>query len=461
MARAARPARDRVSAMTAIGLHTFGRGGIHPDPSKQATSWRPIEALPPPAEVRLPLLQHIGAAAEPVVKKGDCVRRGQKVAEAVDSGAPIHATISGKVKPIEKHPHPTLAVAPAIVIARTGDAEGELEFPEDPEWRACPTDGMLARIREAGIVGLGGAAFPTWRKLTLPRGTGVDTLIVNGAECEPYLTADFRVMVEHAREAVEGGRIMARIVGAARLLIGVEADKPRAIRALQDALPLLPPGIAAHVVPCEARYPQGAERQLVAAVTGRVVPPRALPTAVGVLVQNVATAVAVHDAVRYRRPLLDRVLTVTGPGVIIPRNLRVPVGTLVSEALAFCGGLSNQANRIVAGGPMMGRTLPRLDVPITKGMNGIVVLEGHGPFVDGYGPCIRCGRCLEACPLALEPDQVSIRVEAGRPLETAPFGAHECYECGCCTYVCPAERPLVQFMQVAKSALRRADRLEA
>lgn len=445
-----------MSAVATFPFHTFGRGGIHPDPHKEGTSWRPIEDLPPPSEVRLPLLQHIGAAAEPVVKKGDRVRRGQKIAEAVDSGAPLHATISGKVKPIEKQPHATLATAPAIVIARTDDAEGELEFPEDPQWRACPAEEALARIREAGIVGLGGAAFPTWRKLTLPRGTAVDVLIVNGAECEPYLTADFRVMVEHAREAVEGGRLMARIIGAARMLIGVEADKPRAILALQKALAEDPRGLPAHVVPCEARYPQGAERQLVAAVTGRVVPPRALPSAVGVLVQNVATAVAVHDAVRYRRPLLDRVLTVTGPGVRRPRNLRVPVGTLLSDVVAHCGGMTDDASRIVAGGPMMGRTLPRLDVPITKGMNGLVVLEGRGTFEEGYGPCIRCGRCLEACPLALEPDQVSVRVEVGRALETERFGANECYECGCCTYVCPAGRPLVQFMQVAKTALRRA-----
>jgi H+/Na+-translocating ferredoxin:NAD+ oxidoreductase subunit C len=446
-----------VSVMSTFGLHTFGRGGIHPEPHKEATSWRPIEELPGPDEVRLPLLQHIGAAAEPIVKKGDRVRRGQKIAEALDSGAPLHATISGKVKPIEKHPHPTLATSPAIVIARTDDAEGELEFPEAPDWRTCPIEESLARIREAGIVGLGGAAFPTWRKLTLPRGTVVDILVVNGAECEPYLTADFRVMLEHAREAVEGGLLMARIIGASRVLIGVEADKPRAILALQKALAELPPGIPAHVVPCEARYPQGAERQLVAAVTGRTVPPRALPSAVGVLVQNVATAVAVHDAVRYRRPLLDRVLTVTGPGVRTPRNLRVPVGTLLADVIAFCGGMTDDASRIVAGGPMMGRTLPRLDVPITKGMNGLVVFEGRGTFEDAYGPCIRCGRCLEVCPLALEPDQVSLRVEAGRPLETARFGAPECYECGCCTYVCPAGRPLVQFMQVAKSALRRAD----
>jgi electron transport complex protein RnfC len=206
----------------------------------------------------------------------------------------------------------------------------------------------------------------------------------------------------------------------------------------------------------EARYPQGAERQLVTALTGRTVPPRALPMAVGVIVQNVATAAAVHDAVRYRRPLLDRVVTVTGPGVIQPRNVRAPLGTLLSELVAFCGGARDDTTRIVVGGPMMGRAVPRFDLPLIKGMNGLVLLTGHGPFEQGFGPCIHCGRCVEACSLGLEPDQVSLRVEAGRPLESAPFGAEECYECGSCTFVCPAQRPLVQFMQVAKSTLRRA-----
>jgi len=212
---------------------------------------------------------------------------------------------------------------------------------------------------------------------------------------------------------------------------------------------------------CAVRYPQGAERQLVTALTGRVVPPRALPTAVGVLVQNVATAVAVHDAVRFRRPLLDRVLTVTGPGISMPRNLRVPIGTLIGEIVAFCGGMTGDATRVIAGGPMMGRALPRLDVPVIKGMNGLVMLVGRGTQESGFGPCIACGRCLEACPLGLEPDQVSVRVEAGRALETERYGANECYECGCCTYVCPADRPLVQFMQVAKSAMRRAAAVKA
>lgn len=444
------------------GLRRFGRGGVHPDPHKQATAWRPIELLPTPHEVRLPLLQHLGEPAIPIVKKGDLVRRGQKIAAGGETGVPLHATISGKVKPLEKVPHPVHVLALAIVIARQ-DGEGmeELEFPEDPGWREVARDEALARIREAGIVGLGGAAFPTWRKLTLPPGGGVDTLVINGAECEPYLTSDYRTMLSHPNEVVEGALVMARIAGVKRVIIGIEADKLAAKWWLDVAVAIAANGsVPVEVVPCEIHYPQGAERQLVTALTGRVVPARGLPTAVGVLVQNVATAVSVYEAVRWRRPLLDRIMTVTGPGIRVPRNLRVPIGTLLGEVVAFCGGMDPDTTRVIAGGPMMGRALPRLDVPVIKGMNGLVLLKGRGPFEDGFGPCIQCGRCLEACPLGLEPDQVSVRVEAGRPLDTEPYGASDCYECGSCSYVCPSARPLVQFMQVAKSALRRSAALK-
>jgi electron transport complex protein RnfC len=228
------------------------------------------------------------------------------------------------------------------------------------------------------------------------------------------------------------------------VLVGIEADKLAAkwwldVAAHGDTQREMP----VDVVPCEVHYPQGAERQLVTALTGRVVPARALPSAVGVLVQNVATAASVYEAVRWRRPLLDRVMTVSGPGIKVPRNLRVPIGTLLGEVVAFCGGMDPDTTRVVAGGPMMGRSLPRLDVPVIKGMNGLVLLKGRGPFEDGFGPCIQCGRCLEA----------------GRPLDTEPYGAIDCYECGSCSYACPSHRPLVQFMQVAKSALRRASEL--
>ena len=441
--------------MQLFDLRSADRGTIHPGPRKEATSGRPIEDLPPPAEVLLPLVQHLGDPAVPVVKKGDVVRRGQKIAEAAGSGVPLHATINGKVKSIDKQAHPTLVQSPAIVLAAAADVV-DLEFPEDPAWRTLERDEMLARIREAGIVGLGGAAFPTFRKLRLPPGVTVDTLILNGAECEPYLTSDYRLMLAEPQAIVEGARLLARIVGVTRILFGVESDKRDAAAALAAAVQAGPAdGLELEVRVVPARYPQGAEKQLVTALTGRVIPPRALPYAVHVVVQNVATAAAVHDAVRFRRPLLDRVVTVTGPGVVQPRNVRAPIGALLSDLVRFCGGLTEGATRVISGGPMMGRALPRLDVPLIKGMNGLVLLTGRGPFEEGYGPCIQCGRCLDACPLGLEPNQVSVRVEAGRATESAEFGALECYECGACAYVCPSQRPLVQFLQVAKGALRK------
>ncbi|HEU4940184.1 MAG TPA: electron transport complex subunit RsxC, partial [Candidatus Eisenbacteria bacterium] len=404
----------------AIQLHTFGKGGIHPDTHKRETAEKPIEPMAPPApEVWLHLAASIGEPATPLVKKGDKVVRGQKIAEGAASGVPIHATISGKVRPIDRRPHPTLVTGESIAILRESDEE--IPFPEDPDWRDIPREEALARIREAGIVGLGGAAFPTFRKLTPPPGTRVDTLVLNGAECEPYLTSDYRLMLAEAEAVVEGALAMARILGVPRVVAGVETDKVPAVDALRQAAREIPrDGTEFEVVPCEVRYPQGAERQLVSSLTGRSYPARALPSAAGVIVQNVATAHAVYHALRFRRPLLDRVVTVTGPGVVEPRNLRVPVGTLLQAVVDACGGMSPTTTRIVAGGPMMGRALPRLDLPVTKGMNGLLLLTGRGPLEEGFGPCIQCGRCLEACPLGLEPDQVSIRVEAGRTLDTEP-----------------------------------------
>ncbi len=437
---------------------TFLRGGIHPDPHKEATRDLPVVDFPASLQVTLPLIQHLGAPAVPLVKKGDVVRRGQKIADSPDSGAPLHATISGKVKNIDRHPHPTLAISQAIVIARSAEEPlVEEEWIEDPNWQECPPAEILARVREAGIVGLGGAAFPTWRKLTLPPDARVDVLVLNGAECEPFLTSDFRLMVERPREVLEGALVIARAIDVYDVRIGIESDKGEALERMGAELRRLPASpVEISLVSCATRYPQGAEKQLVQATTGRLVPLRCLPSAVGVLVQNVATAAAVREAVRFRRPLMDLTVCVTGPGVMQPRNVRAPIGTQLQELVDFCGGSREGTSRVIAGGPMMGRSLPRLDVPLVKGMNGLVLLTGPSPYTGGYDACVHCGRCLEACPLGLEPDQVGVYVEAGRQVETETFGALDCYECGCCTYACPSHRPLVQFMQVAKSAVRRS-----
>ncbi|MBI2345418.1 MAG: RnfABCDGE type electron transport complex subunit C [Deltaproteobacteria bacterium] len=254
-------------------------------------------------------------------------------------------------------------------------------------------------------------------------------------------------MLEQPLDVVTGAVLIGKIVGASRIVIGVEDNKPDAIAALSA---MVPSEIAVSV--CASRYPQGSERQLVEALTGRTVPTGKLPLHVGVVVQNVATAVACSDAIRYRRPLIDRTITVAGSGIARPANLRVPIGTSVKDVIAACGGLHPRAAKVIAGGPMMGRALGRLDVPIIKSTGGLIVLRADEIRRATYGPCISCGRCLEACPLGLEPNAISIYTEAGRALETEPFGTRECFECGCCAFVCPSQRPLVQFIQTAKAA---------
>ncbi|MDZ4225188.1 MAG: electron transport complex subunit RsxC, partial [bacterium] len=355
----------------------------------------------------------------------------------------------------------TVAESMAIVIETENNSDIPEESPvmEDPDWRHLSAEAMIAKIAAAGIVGLGGAAFPTYRKLRLPPGVAVDTLILNGAECEPYLTCDERLMMEEASEIIEGGFLLAKIVGAQKVLIGVEDNKPLAFNVLKEAVSHLKLPMPVHIVACKARYPQGSEKQLIEALTQRKVPPGKLPFHVGVVVQNVATAFSCYHAIRYGSPLLDRVITVSGGGILNPKNLRVPIGTSVEAIAQFCGGIHHDTVKVIAGGPMMGRASGRLDVPVTKGMSGILFFRSNEIRADHYGPCISCGRCLEACPLGLEPNQISIYTEAGRALETEEFGTKECFECGCCSFVCPAERPLVQFIQMAKQAFQTGSQI--
>ena len=313
---------------------------------------------------------------------------------------------------------------------------------------------MLERIAAAGIVGLGGAAFPTHRKLRLPEGVAVDTLILNGAECEPFLTSDHRVMLESPASILWGALCIGKILGVKKIVIGVEDNKRDAVEALASALQFIDASVLPEIGLCETRYPQGSEKQLIEALTGRVVPSGKLPMHVGIMVQNVATAVACYQAIRYKKPLLDRIITVSGGGIVTPKNLSVPIGTLLQDIIAHCGGLHPKAMKVVAGGPMMGRSLGRLDVPVIKGLGGLTILRSDEIRKEIYGPCISCGECLSACPLGLEPNQISIYTEAGRGLETEIFGTRDCFECGCCAYVCPAQRPLVQFIQMSKAALK-------
>ncbi|MDO8526613.1 MAG: electron transport complex subunit RsxC [Deltaproteobacteria bacterium] len=433
---------------------TFLRGGVHPEDAwKKKTRYHPIERFVP-KEVTIPLSQHIGEPARAIVERKTKVVRGDVIAEAGPGGVPVHASVSGTVKRVALAPHPLLTEATAIVIETDFEATPPV-WEEAPDWNNFSNEILLESIRAAGIVGLGGAAFPTHRKLKCPPGITIDTLLINGAECEPYLTADHRLILEHPVEILNGAALVAKILGAKKIILGIEDNKIDAAKVLKAALEKHPSTVPVEIRLCKTRYPQGSERQLVEALTGKVVPARKLPMHVGVMVQNVATVLACLDAIAFHKPLIDRVLTVTGSGIQNPKNLSVPIGTLVQDIADYCGGLHYKTVKAIAGGPMMGRALGRLDVPVIKGTSGLIFLREEEVSKEGFGPCISCGRCLEVCPLGLEPNQISIYTEAGRPLETETFGTKDCFECGCCAFVCPAQRPLVQFIQMAKNSFRR------
>jgi len=441
-------------------LPTFSRGGVHPDEHKELTENLPIEDFIP-TNVYLPVSQSLGASAEPLVAKAAKVKRGDVIAK-VPGGVSLHAPVSGIVKGVATGPHASL-VYDTVITIQAKPSEDDPQFPEQSGWQALPVAQMLECIRDAGVVGLGGAAFPTYRKLSLPKDAKVDTLVINGSECEPYLTCDYRLMLEESEKVVLGSWLIAKIIGVANCVIGVEDNKQPAAEKLRQTiaelgLDKMDPPVKMTVVITQTRYPQGSEKQLVQSLTGRMVPKGGLPLAVGVVVQNVATAIACLDAIRNGKPVIERVLTVSGRGIQSPKNLRVPIGTSVEDIIAHCGGYAGDVVKILLGGPMMGRTIADLDVSVTKGTSGLLFLTAAETSITHYQPCISCGECVDACPMGLEPNRVSQYMEVGRPLETQQFGVKECFECGCCSYSCPSHRPLVQFMQVAKAAYRRQER---
>lgn len=426
------------------------KGGMHPRDHKETTREMHTARLPVPDRLVLPVLQHLGAPNVPVVAKGDRVLRGQVVAK-VDAmvNAPVHSPVNGVVSAVSE----TLTIAGARVPA--------IEVTPDPEqdWDAFEpvkiTD-IVGTVRAAGIVGLGGAAFPTAVKLTPPKDMPVSVVIINGCECEPYLTADHRMMLEHPSKIVAGARYIAEAVGASRIVIGIEANKVDAVDVMRSAA-----GDAAEVLMLPTRYPQGAEKQLIRSALGVEVPHGKLPAATGALVQNVSTAAAVADAVEHGRPLMERIVTVAGH-VAHPGNYCVPNGMLVSDLLDAVGGVVGDVGRIIAGGPMTGTAISRLDVPLVKATGGIVVLaKGElPPAVLGDQPCIRCSRCVSACPMSLEPYALGIHANLRDWDATEGYHAIDCIECGCCSFVCPTNRPLVQLIRRAKHALmERGSRL--
>jgi len=435
------------------------RGGIHPDYRKEQTSEKAIVALPMPHFLYLPLQQHIGAPAAPVVAVGDVVAKGQVLARADGPvSAPVHAPTSGRIVEIgdSPAPHPSGLPQPTIVLEADGEDRWiDLAAPLADPFAATPAE-IAGRVAEAGIVGLGGATFPSSVKLRLGQQTKLDTLLLNGAECEPYLTCDDRVMREYAAEVVDGARIMAHALGTQRIIIAIEDNKPQAQAAMTEAAAVGHTGIEVIGVPVQ--YPMGSERHLVQALTGRETPARRLTADLGVVVHNVATARAVHHALRFGRPLLSRVVTVSGGAVAEAKNVDVPLGTKVAELVAFCGGFTGEPKRIISGGPMMGQPLPSLDVPVVKGTSGILALTAAETNEQARQPCIRCGTCVTICPCGLVPVEMAAFIRNDKLDGAARLGVMDCVSCGSCSYICPSHIPLVHYFNYAKGMLNAQER---
>jgi electron transport complex protein RnfC len=431
------------------------KGGIHPAYRKEATASIAIEPLDPPATAVIPLQQHIGAPCTALVKKGDEVRVGTRIGESeAFVSAPVHATISGKVKSVGPQPHPMGVPLNSVVIEGDGADSWEERSGSDPD--ALSADELRKMVREAGIVGLGGATFPTHVKLSPPAEKPVDTLVLNGAECEPYLSADHRLMVERAADVVEGASILARILGVDRVLIGVEANKPDAITTLEKASSGRP---GFKVVTLPVKYPQGAEKQLIKALLDREVPPPpGLPMDVGVVVQNVGTCLAIKEAVRDGKPLVERVLTVSGSGIERPANLMVRIGTPFRVIAEACGGMKEGVARVLMGGPMMGMAQHTLEAPMVKGTSGLLFLRAADLVDRPERSCIRCGRCVRACPMIISPQTIVLYGRNQMFDEAAKWRALDCIECGCCSFSCPSSIPLVQYIRYAKGQILAARR---
>ena len=434
------------------------RGGVHPESRKELAADRAIRVLPMPPRLFVPLLQHVGAPAQPLVNVGDKVLKGQLIgaSQGVIS-APVHAPTSGSIIAIGDFPaaHPSGLTAPTITIEADGEDRWlETEAVEDPF--ALTPEQVGARVAAAGIVGMGGATFPSAVKLNLSRKNNVRTLIINGGECEPYVTCDDRLMRERAAAIIEGARLIRYAVGAVEVLVGIEENKPAALEAMQAAAN----GTEVQVIAVPAMYPMGWDKQMIRALTGREVPADGRTADIGVLVHNVATAYAVRDAVRFGRPLVSRLVTVSGGSVVEPGNLEVPIGTLVEALFEFCGGFRDTPARLVLGGPMMGIQLATAAVPMVKGTSGVLALTASEIGSVQPAPCIRCSSCVRACPVGLLPLDMAAHIRAGDSTGAVGLGLKDCIACGCCSFVCPSHIPLVHYFNFAKGELMEQERMK-
>ena len=434
-------------------MKTFPMGGVHPSENKLSCG-KAIEVLPLPEVVMIPLAQHIGAPAVAKVAKGDKVLTGQLIAEAGSfMSANIHSPVSGTVAAVDMQPNGQGLRQMMITIKREGDEWAEGIDRSETLVKECSlsAEQIIAKIKDAGIVGMGGATFPTHVKLSVPPGKKADALIINGVECEPYLTSDHRTMLEHGEELVVGVSILMKAIGVDRAFIGIENNKPDAIAHLSK---LVKEYHGVEVVPLKVRYPQGGEKQLIAAVTGRQVPPPpALPIDVGAVVCNASTTLAVYYAVQKNKPLIERVVTITGKSVKEPKNLLTRMGTPIQSLIDAAGGLPADAGKVINGGPMMGRAMVNLASPVTKGCSGITVLSGRDAVRREASQCIKCAKCVAACPMGLEPYYLSKMTQKKNWDELEAQMITSCIECGCCQSTCPSYLPLLDWIRLGKQSV--------
>ena len=386
-----------------------------------------------------------------MVTKGEKVRVGQKIGEAkAFVSVPIHASVSGTVSNIAKHPHPLGQDLPAIFIDSDGEDNWREGIGSIRDYSTSSPQELREIVREAGIVGMGGAAFPTHVKLTPPADKKIDLVLLNGAECEPYLTSDHRIMVERPREVAEGLRLIMRILGVSRAMVGIERNKPDAIAALKREFSAEP---CVEVVEMEVKYPQGSEKQLIKVLADREVPSGGLPFDVGVVVQNVGTALAIYEAIALGKPLVERVITLSGDSIAHPSNLLVRIGTPLKDLVEECGGIVGELGKVVVGGPMMGLAQYSLSIPVIKGTSGVLILSRDQAEMLEEGPCIRCGRCLAVCPMRLSPSLMADAVKAKDIASAEACHLLDCMECGSCAFVCPAKRHMVQWIKYGKNEI--------
>lgn len=428
----------------------FGfRGGVHPPENKLQTENMQIEKLPSPDEIFVPLLQHIGAPLNPLVSVGDRVLKGQKIGDAEGLTSPIHSPVSGTVTKIENRMFP-LSGKVMTVFIENDKKEEWAELTKIADWEKADKQELLSIIREKGIVGIGGATFPTHVKLNPPPNVKIDSLILNGAECEPYLNSDNRLMLENPKSIIEGIKIIKKILNVENVYVGIEDNKPEAIKSMREAAN----GTGIEIVPLKTKYPQGGEKQLIKSILNREVPSGQLPSAVGVVVQNTGTAAAIYEAVVNGLPLIEKVVTVSGKAIKTPKNLKVLIGTPFSNLLDYCGVERDKIAKLVMGGPMMGLSQMTEDVTVIKGTSGLLALTEEETRPYKTRACISCSKCVSVCPMGLAPLMFDRLAATKQYEEMAAINLMDCIECGSCSYICPANRPLAEAIKTGKSKLR-------